>query len=107
MENRGRRAAAPVRALGGPQRGPGGLLLLLPGVLLRVVVDAGLGALRRGDRRRRTGQRVAAGGRLGERDDVADRLAAGEQGDDAVPAEGDAAVRGRAEDRKSTRLNSS
>src|SRR4051812_3832341 len=39
-----------------------------------LLVDAGLAPLRDRDRRRRAGERVAAGRRLRERDDVADRL---------------------------------
>src|ERR1700722_2232971 len=60
-------------------------------------VDARLLALLRGDRRGRAGERVVAGGGLGEGDDVADAVAAGQQHEQAVPAERDAAVRGRPE----------
>ena len=60
-------------------------------------VDAGLLALLGRDRRRGVGQRVVAAAGLRERDDVADRLVAAEQHDDAVPAERDAAVRRGAE----------
>src|SRR3954451_16216858 len=49
------------------------------------------------DRGRRTGQRIGAAGGLREGDDVADRLAAEQQRDDAVDAERDPAVRRRAE----------
>ena len=49
-----------------------------------------------GDRRRRTGERVVAAAGLGERDDLAQRVGAGEQHADPVPAERDAAVRRRA-----------
>ena len=63
----------------------------------RLGVDAGLLALLRRDRRRRAGQRVVAAAGLRERDDVADRVGAGQQRADPVPAERDAAVRRRAE----------
>src|SRR5262245_24535345 len=56
-------------------------------------VDARLLALLGRDRRRGAGQRVVAAARLGEGDHVADRVAAGQQGADAVPSERDAAVR--------------
>ena len=65
--------------------------------LLGEGVDPGLEALLGGDRRRGSGQRVEAAAGLGERDHVADGVAARQQGDDAVPAEGDAAVRRRPE----------
>lgn len=55
-----------------------------------------LPALRRGDRGRGAGQRVTAGGRLREGDDVADGVVPAEQRDDPVEAEGDATVRRRA-----------
>src|SRR5690606_31165916 len=42
---------------------------------------------------RSIGQRVVAAARLREGDDVADRAVAAQEHDDAVPAEGDAAVR--------------
>ena len=48
------------------------------------------------DRGRRAGQRVRAGGRLRERDHVADRVAVGEDRDDPVDAEREPAVRRRA-----------
>ena len=48
------------------------------------------------DRRRRARQRVRSAGGLGERDDVADRVAAGEQRDDPVEPEREPAVRRRA-----------
>src|SRR5262249_62128003 len=58
-------------------------------------VAPGLGALRRRDRGRRPGQRVEPAPRLRERDDLADRVGAGEQHADPVPAERDATVRWR------------
>ena len=57
----------------------------------------GLLALLRGDRRGRVGQRVDAAAGLRERDDLADRVLAGQQRGDAIPAERDTAVRRRAE----------
>ena len=57
--------------------------------------DAQLLELLGRDRPGRARHRVAARRRLGERDDVADGVGAGEQHDDAVEAEADAAVRRR------------
>src|SRR5690349_22735263 len=48
------------------------------------------------DRRRRVHEQILGALRLRESDDVADRFGARHHGDDAVQAEGDAAVRGRA-----------
>ena len=62
----------------------------------REQAQAELAQLRVVDRRGRAGQRVRAARGLRERDDVADRVAAGEQRDDAVDAERDPAVRRRA-----------
>src|SRR3954464_1134088 len=56
-------------------------------------VHAGLLALLVGDRRRRRGERVVATAGLGEGDDLADGVRPRQQRADAVPAEGDAAVR--------------
>src|SRR6478752_2117990 len=82
--------SAPRRAdLGGTLRGGG------RGGRLRV--DTGLLALLGRDRRRRSGQRVVTATGLREGDDVADRVGVREERDDAVPAEGDAAVRRGAE----------
>src|SRR3954447_17422228 len=64
--------------------------------LLRGGVDAGLLALRLGDRRRRTGERVVAGTGLREGDHLADRLDARQQRGEPVPPEGRAGVRRRA-----------
>src|SRR3954452_20631023 len=72
-----------------------GRLVGRPGRWRRLLVDAGLAPLRHGDRRRRAGERVSAGRRLRERDDVADRLGAGDVLADPVPAERDPAVRRR------------
>src|SRR3978361_640702 len=58
------------------------LLLLL---VVRHAVDAGLLALLRRDPRWGGRQRVVAAAGLGERDDVTDRVAAGQQRDDPVP----------------------
>src|SRR5699024_8320504 len=74
-----------------------GLLLVLLLVRLGREIDARLLALLGGDRRRGVGQRVDAAAGLREGDGLADRVHAGEEGDDAVPAEGDAAVRRGAE----------
>src|SRR5690349_7104906 len=63
---------------------------------LRHRVDTGLLALGRGDRTGGTGERVAAGGGLGKRDHVADALGTGQQGNQPVDPERDAAVRRRA-----------
>src|SRR5215207_10262234 len=60
-------------------------------------LDAQLGQLRAIDGRRRAGQRIRPAGRLRERDHVADRVAPREQRDDPVEAEGEPAVRRRAE----------
>ena len=68
-------------------------LLRIPGL----GVDSCLLALLGSDRSRRLGQRVVAAPGLGEGDDVADRFGLGQQGDDAVPPEGDAPVRRGAE----------
>ena len=78
-------------------RGPCGLSGLVR--YLRLIgrvglgVDPGLLALLGRDRGGRLGQRVEATTGLGEGDDVADGVGPGQQGDDAVPAEGDATVR--------------
>src|SRR5512147_437151 len=58
--------------------------------------DVQLAQLALGDGRRRAGDEVLATLRLGERDDVANRLRAGHQGHQPVETEGDAAVRRRA-----------
>src|SRR5699024_4190539 len=74
--------------------GRGGMVLTggRLGVLGRGI-DPGLLALGRGDRGRRTGQRVVATTGLREGDDVADRGGPGQRSHDTVPAEGDTAVR--------------
>src|SRR4051812_11269733 len=66
-------------------------------VVLRNGVDPGFLALFRRDRCRCGGQRVVPAAGLGEGDDVADRVHPRQQRTDAVPAEGDAAVRRRTE----------
>ena len=63
------------------------------GVVVWDGVDPGLLALLGRDRGGCLGQWVEAATGLGEGDDVADGVGPGQQGDDAVPAEGDAAVR--------------
>src|SRR5665647_1783830 len=82
----------PTPGVAGSGCGRRGLGLRLRG-RLRHDVDAGLLALLGGDRRRRTGQRVVAPAGLRERDDVADRVGADQQGRDPVPAERDPTVR--------------
>ena len=79
-------AQTPRQSSGGPQ-GSGGRSFCGSGV------HAGLLALLGADRRRSRGQRVEAAPALRERDHLADRVAAGQQRADPVPAEGDAAVR--------------
>lgn len=61
--------------------------------LLRLEVHTGLLALRGGDGAGGVGQRVYAAAGLREGDDIADGLESTQQGDDAIPAESDAAVR--------------
>ena len=72
------------------------LLVLVGGflaALLRLRIDAGFLTLRGRNRSRGLGQRVETAAGLREGDDVADRVGLRQQGDDAVPAESDAAVR--------------
>ena len=62
----------------------------------RLDVYTGFPALFRGDRGRRSGQWVEATAGLRERDHFTERILAGKQHRDSIPAEGDTAVRRRA-----------
>src|SRR5699024_9385134 len=66
-------------------------------VVLGLVIDARLGTLLRRDGGRGRGERVVAVARLGEGDDLADRVGLRQQLQHAIPPEGDAAVGRRAE----------
>src|SRR5690606_39690554 len=65
-------------------------------LFLRPYLDVHFRQLRVADRRRRAGHQALRRSGLRECDHVADRLGAGHQRGDAVDAEGDATVRGRA-----------
>ena len=62
-------------------------------IFIGLEIDARFLALLRGDRRRGVGQRVDAAAGLREGDHLANRVGTGQQLDDPVPAERDAAVR--------------
>src|SRR5438445_2757925 len=75
----------------------GGLSIWSSALGGEVRLDPELLDLPQGHLSRRSGHQVDAAGGLRERDHVADRGTAGQEGDDSIDSQGDAAVRRRAQ----------